>query len=169
MPFAGAASFANGTFTVTGSGLDIWNTSDQFHYAYQPLAGDATVIVRVAAIQNVATWVKAGIMIRETLAANSAHASIFVSAAKGVAFQRRDATGIDSVNTAGTLSQAPRWVKLTRAGNLFSAYESADGATWTLVGTDTIPMASTVYVGLAVTSHTTSAAATCTFDGWSIQ
>ncbi len=169
VPFAGAASFASGTFTVTGSGLDIWNTSDQFHYAYQPLAGDATVIVRVAAIQNVATWVKAGIMIRETLAANSAHASIFVSAAKGVAFQRRDATGIDSVNTAGTLSQAPRWVKLTRAGNLFSAYESADGATWTLVGTDTIPMASTVYVGLAVTSHTTSAAATCTFDGWSIQ
>ena len=169
VPFAGAASFASGTFTVTGAGLDIWGTSDQFQYAYQPLAGDATVVVRVATVQNVAAWVKAGIMIRETLAANSAHASIFVSAAKGVAFQRRDGTGINSVNTPGTLSQAPRWVKLTRSGDLFSAYESPDGVTWTLVGTDTIPMASTVYVGLAVTSHTTSAAATCTFDGWAIR
>jgi regulation of enolase protein 1 (concanavalin A-like superfamily) len=169
VPFAGAAAFAGGTFTITGSGLDIWGTADQFHYAYQPLTGDATIIVRVASVQNVTTWVKAGIMVRETLAPNSAHASIFVSAAKGVAFQRRDVSGIDSVNTAGTLSQAPRWVKLTRAGNLFSAYESADGLTWTLVGTDTIPMANTVYVGLAVTSHTTSAAATCTFDGFTIR
>ncbi|HTI38813.1 MAG TPA: Ig-like domain-containing protein [Vicinamibacterales bacterium] len=169
VPLPGAASFANGTFTVKGSGVDIWGTSDQFHYAYEPLTGDRTVVVRVASVQNVSTWVKAGIMIRETLAANSAHASLFVSSAKGVAFQRRDATGIDSVHTSGTLSQAPRWIKLSRAGNLFSAYESADGVTWTLVGTDTIPMATTVYVGLAVTSHTTSASATCTFDGLNIQ
>ena len=169
VPFPGAASFANGTFTVKGSGLDIWGTSDQFHYAYTPLTGDATITVRVASVQNVAAWVKAGIMIRETLAANSAHASLFVSAAKGVAFQRRDATGIDSVHTAGSASQAPRWIKLTRTGNLFAAYESPDGVTWTLVGTDTIAMSSTVYVGLAVTSHTTSASATCTFDGLTIQ
>ena len=55
-------------------------------------------------------------------------------------------------------------MKLQRNGNLFSAYESADGVNWTLVGTDTIAMGTTVYVGLAVTSHTTGAAATCTFD-----
>ena len=73
------------------------------------------------------------------------------------------------MHSAGTMSAAPRWVKLQRSGNLFSAYESADGVTWTLVGTETIPMAATVYVGLAVTSHTTAASATCTFDNVSIQ
>ena len=36
---------------------------------------------------------------------------------------------------------------------MISAYTSADGATWALVGSNTIPMAANVYVGLAVTSH----------------
>jgi regulation of enolase protein 1 (concanavalin A-like superfamily) len=123
----------------------------------------------VASVQNVASWVKAGVMIRETLSPGSAHAFMLVSAAKGVAFQRRTVTGGTSTSTAGSLSTAPRWVKLVRSADTFSAYESGDGTTWTLVGTDTIPMAATVYVGLAVTSHNTSASATCTFDGVTIQ
>src|SRR5205807_1299858 len=84
--------------------------------------------------------------------------------AEGVAFQRRQVTGGTSVSTAASLSIAPRWVKLRRSGNTFTAYESADGVSWTLVGTDTIAMQTTVYVGLAVTSHNTSSSATCTFD-----
>jgi regulation of enolase protein 1 (concanavalin A-like superfamily) len=60
-------------------------------------------------------------------------------------------------------------VKLTRSGSTITAYESADGVNWTLVGSDTFSMAPTVYVGLAVTSHTTSSNATCTFDNVSMQ
>jgi hypothetical protein len=60
-------------------------------------------------------------------------------------------------------------VKLQRNGNLFSAYESANGVSWTLVGTESITMGTTVYVGLAVTSHNTSASATCTFDSVVVQ
>jgi acid phosphatase len=33
---AGSASFASGTFTVSGSGADIWGTSDAFQFVYQP-------------------------------------------------------------------------------------------------------------------------------------
>ena len=80
-----------------------------------------------------------------------------------------DFAGGESTSTAGTLSTSPRWVKLQRNGNLFSAYESADGVNWTLVGTDSIAMGTTVYIGLAVTSHSTGAAATCTFDSVTIQ
>ncbi len=54
-------------------------------------------------------------------------------------------------------------MRLVREGDLFSAYRSTDGVTWALIGTDTISMAATVYVGLAVTSHNTSATATATF------
>jgi len=169
VPLPGDASYSSGTFTVTGSGSDVWGTSDQFHYAYTSMTGDGTIIARVASVQNVATWVKAGVMIRNTLDASSAHAFMLVSASKGVAFQRRTATAGISTSTAGSLSTAPRWVKLTRSGNTFSAYESADGVNWTLVDTDTITMGSTVFVGLAVTSHTTSASATCTFDHVQIQ
>jgi len=167
VPLSGSASYSGGTFSVTGAGADIWGTSDAFHFAYRPLTGDGTIVARVANVQNTSTWAKAGVMIRETLGASSAHALMLVSAAKGVAFQRRTATGGDSTNTAGSLSAAPRWLKLTRLGNVFTAFESADGTTWTLVGIDTIPMASTVYIGLAVTSHST-ARCTATIDGVSV-
>jgi phosphatidylserine/phosphatidylglycerophosphate/cardiolipin synthase-like enzyme/regulation of enolase protein 1 (concanavalin A-like superfamily) len=168
VPFAGSAQYSNGAFTITGSGADIWGTADAFHYVYQPLKGDATIQARIASVQNANSWSKAGVMIRETLDAGSAQAIMLVSSGKGVAFQRRDATGATSVSTGGSLSAPPRWVQLQRSGDTFTASESADGTTWTVVGTDTIPMASDVFVGLAVTSHTTSASTTAVADSVTI-
>jgi regulation of enolase protein 1 (concanavalin A-like superfamily) len=136
---------------------------------YRPLKGDGTIVARVALVQNVAPWAKAGVMIRNTFDPGSAQAFVLVSAAKGIAFQRRDAQGATSVNTAGSASTAPHWVKLTRRGDTFTAYESTDGTNWTEIEADTIPMAQTIYVGLAVTSHNSSASATCTFDNVRIQ
>ncbi len=162
----GSASFqsATSTFTVTGAGADIWNTADALHYAYTTFSGDGTIVARVASVQNVAAWTKAGVMIRATLDPGSAHAFMLVSAGKGLAFQRRTAAGGVSTSTAGPLATAPHWVRLDRAGNSFKAYQSPDGATWTLVGTDSIPMGTQVFVGLAVSSHTAAATATATFD-----
>jgi regulation of enolase protein 1 (concanavalin A-like superfamily) len=168
-PVTGSATYSSGTFTIVGSGADIWNNADVFTYAYRPLNGNGTIVARITSVQYADRWSKGGVMIRETLSAGSAHANVLVSAGKGVAFQRRQATNGISVNTAGSASAPPRWVKLVRSGDTFSAYESADGASWTLIGTDTIPMASTVYVGLSVTSHTTSTSATATFDNVVIQ
>ena len=49
-------------------------------------------------------------------------------------------------------------------GNTFTGYRSSDGSTWTQVGsTTTLPMNSTVYVGLAVTSHNSSLTCTSLF------
>lgn len=167
---AGDATQTSGLFSVTGSGADIWGTADAFHYAYTTLNGDGTIVARVTSIQQgIHAWVKAGVMIRESLTPGSAHALMLGSASKGMAFQRRATASGLSTNTSGTASAAPRWVKLQRNGNLFSAYESADGVTWILVGSDTIEMGTTVYVGLAVTSHNTGATATCTFDNVVIQ
>ncbi|HET7697580.1 MAG TPA: Ig-like domain-containing protein [Vicinamibacterales bacterium] len=167
---AGDATFSNGVYSVTGSGADIWGTADAFHFAYRSLSGDGTIVARVASIpQGIHAWVKAGVMIRASLSAGSPHAFMLASAAKGMAFQRRGLAGGTSVSTAGTLSTAPRWVKLQRNGNLFTAYESANGVNWTLVGSDSISMPATVYVGLAVTSHNTAAAATCTLDSVVVQ
>ena len=168
VPIVGSAQYASGTFTVTGSGADIWGTADAFHFVYQPISGDATIQMRVASVQNANAWSKAGVMIRETLSPGAAHALMLVSSAKGAAFQRRDAAGGQSASTAGSMSAPPHWVRLQRNGDLFTASESNDGTAWTVVGTDTIPMATDVYVGLAVTSHTTSASTTATMDGVSV-
>jgi hypothetical protein len=43
-----------------------------------------------------------------------------------------------------------------------------NGTAWTLVGSDMITLPSTVLIGLAVSSHTTSSVATGTFDNVSI-
>jgi len=164
----GTAGFNGSTFSIMGQGADIWGTADAFHYAYRSVTGDATIIARVASVQNVNAWAKAGVMIRETLDAGSAHAFALVSAAKGVAFQRRPTDGGVSVSTAGTLSTPPRWVKLTRVGDQFTASESSDGTTWSEIGSETITMNASVFIGLAMTSHSTSPAS-AGLDGVDIQ
>jgi regulation of enolase protein 1 (concanavalin A-like superfamily) len=153
------------TFTVKGAGADVWGTADAFDYVYRPLTGDGWIVARVTSIQNTASWAKAGVMIRESLDANAAHAFMLASFSKGLAFQRRVVTGGDSTSTAGALVAAPVWLKLERLGNQFNAYSSSDGVTWTLVGSDQIAMGSNVMVGLAVSSHTTATAAAAKFDG----
>jgi len=87
-----------------------------------------------------------------------------VSAAKGVAMQWRPTKGGGSFSAAGSTATAPRWVRLTRNGAAISGFESADSVTWIPVSTQTIPMAATVYVGLAVVSHTSTASTTAVID-----
>ena len=165
---AGSASVSGGTFTVTGAGTDIGKTSDQFQFIYQAADGDLEIIARVAAIQQIHQGSRAGVMIRESLTPGSSHAFMTGTAARGWAFQRRLLSGGSSVETPGSFSNPPGWVKLVRSGDTFRGYESIDGATWVLVGTETIQMARTVYVGLAVTSHNTRRAATATFTNVSV-
>jgi hypothetical protein len=89
---------------------------------------------------------------------------VAASPTKGVPFQRRLADGNVSVSTAGSQSTAPRWIKLVRAGNTISGYESADGVAWTLVASDTFAMTPSVLVGIAVSSHVAGTNATAVFD-----
>ncbi len=154
---AGSATYANGSFTINGAGADIWGTADAFNYVYQPMTGDAEIVAKVNSVQNTDVWAKAGVMIRETLTAGSEQALMAITSASGAAFQRRVSTAGASTHTAGASVTAPYWVRLTRKGNVFTGYTSTDGLNWTQVGTDTISMVPGVYIGVAVTSHTTAA------------
>ncbi len=152
---SGGASYTSGKFTVVGSGADIWNTADEFRYVYQTASGDCSVVARVSSIGNTDPWAKAGVMIRETTATGSKHASVFITPGNGVAFQSRNATGGSSVNANTTGPAAPYWVKIVRSGNTFTAYYSATGSSgsWVSLGSQSITMSSSVTIGLAVTSH----------------
>jgi regulation of enolase protein 1 (concanavalin A-like superfamily) len=167
---AGSASVNGASMAVAASGADIWGTADQFHYVYQPLVGDGTIVARVTGIQNTHQWVKAGVMIRGSLAADSAQAIMLVTpgGTKGLAFQRRVSDGGLSTSTGGGGGTAPAWVRLVRTGNVITASRSADGVTWTVVGSDSFAMGQTVYVGIALSSHDNTVVATATFDNISI-
>src|SRR5262249_17523927 len=79
-------------------------------------------------------------------------------------FERRLDIGAYSQHTGGPSGTAPGWVHLVRTGSRVDAYQSADGAAWTLMGSDTIAMAGPVYVGIATTSHNTSTATDAVLD-----
>jgi len=154
-----------GTVTMTGSGTDITGSSDEFHYAYKMLSGAGSIIARVNSVTNTSEWAKAGVMIRETLSSDSAHAMAFITPAQGAVFEYRDTAGADNVGAAGqeTGITAPHWVKIERdVAGYFTASHSTNGSTWMPMGgaiSQRIVMDTTVYIGLALTSH--NAGATC--------
>jgi len=161
---AGSASDTNGVFTVTGAGTDIQGTADAFRFVSLSVSGDCTITARVTSLQNIDPWSKAGVMIRESLATNSANAFVGITPGNGVTWQYRSTTGGRTSYNKTTGLTAPYWLRMVRSGNTFTGYQSADGVTWTQQGTTTITMASTVYIGLAITSHTASSLCTATFD-----
>ena len=179
----GSASESDGTWTVIGDGADIWGTSDAFHYAYVPLIGDGEITARV--VDNGTgsnTWAKGGVMIRETLQANSKHimAIITDSDGGGIAYQGRPSTGGSSASFHGDITASPpHWVRLVREGDMVTGYHSDDGIDWELF-TDTspdgamtnplnLPMPEQVYIGLCVTSHAAGELRTYKFDNVSVK
>src|SRR5207245_4325641 len=77
---AGSAGYANGTFTVAGAGQGtLFSSADGFHFAYQSLTGDGTMVARVVSLSGSAA--QAGIMVRETLNPGANHMYLFDSSA----------------------------------------------------------------------------------------
>jgi regulation of enolase protein 1 (concanavalin A-like superfamily) len=166
---AGSTTYGFGRMTIRAAGADIWGTADAFRFTYRALAGDGQIVARVDSLQATDIWAKAGVMMRETLSAGSAHASAFQSSGAGVAFQRRAVPGGQSTHTAGTTGAVPRWLRLVRQGATFTASESADGVTWRTIGSQSISMQPTIYVGIAVTSHRSSTLTTASVSRISVQ
>ncbi len=147
---------ADGSISMGAIGTDIWDTSDEFRFAYKRLSGDGSITVRVDSLVRSDAWAKAGVMIRESLTATSTHATTVVTPDNGVSFQRRVTAGAASTDTTEAGPVAPYWVRITRTGDVFTAQQSADGATWSDIEATspvTIDMATDVYIGLALTSH----------------
>jgi hypothetical protein len=162
---AGSASYAGGVFTISGSGADIWGTSDQFNYASSSAGTNFSVVARVASLSAANAWAKSGVMVRESSAANASYFGIYVTAGNGVSVQCRTGTGASAIDLgrfAGVT--APYWVKAIRSGSSFKGYYSANGTSWTLLASTNITMASSVSAGLAVCSHDNTALNTSTFD-----
>jgi hypothetical protein len=169
---AGSVTYSNGSFTVkaAGQGIQGGATADSFHFVYQSLSGDGTIVARVVSFSSANANASAAIMIRETLATASTYAdTAYWAAYNSIYFSARTSTGGASAQSNSSVGSPAYWVKVVRTGSTFSGYSSMDAVNWVQVGTSqTISMAQNVYVGLAVTSGINSALATATFDGVSI-
>jgi hypothetical protein len=137
---------------------------DKFYFVHQPLAGDGAITVRVTSMTGLITypppdhdeivpglveWAKAGVIAKAGTAQGSRYVALMVTAGHGVRMQHdfvHDAAGKPGAVSA----DAPRWLRLTRVGDTLTGEESADGASWTAVGT--AALAGSVEIGLFVNS-----------------
>jgi regulation of enolase protein 1 (concanavalin A-like superfamily) len=155
VPGRGATSSSSPTtFNMLSIGDNIEGGNDQFRFTYQPITGDGQIIARVSSVENTDGSALAGVMIRESLVQNIRHASIFVSPEDGIQMIYRSAVAGSATTIAGsTTTKAPVWLRMTRTGSILRGSTSSDGVNWTDVGSVTISMNATVYVGLAASSY----------------
>jgi ABC-type transport system involved in multi-copper enzyme maturation permease subunit len=125
--------------------------TDQFYFVHQPLATGGSITVRVSSLTGLYSpggvpagsgqanlrsglqpWAKAGIIIKASTRQGSAYAAMMVTGSHGVRMQY-DYTQ-DTAGLAGAVSAAtPRWLRLTRTGDVLTGYDSADGTHWAKV------------------------------------
>jgi hypothetical protein len=115
------------SWDISGSGEDIWNNSDGFRFVYQSVSGDFSLVARVASIGNTDAWAKAGVMVRQSTAADSIQAMVVATNENGFAFQRRTESAGSSDHTGGGGTAYPNsWVRLVRTGGKITAYQATD-------------------------------------------
>jgi hypothetical protein len=160
----GYANYAAGTWTLGGGGSDIWQTADQFQLAYTNFAGSGSLITQLtsgALISDGTTNAnaKAGIMFRDSLAANAPFVALLHDQSQGLQFSYRDTPGAIAAQQGANVATNPAvWLRLTRSNNTFTAWYATSAsppppAVWILIGTHTTTIANAAFAGLAVCSH----------------
>jgi hypothetical protein len=163
----GSSSFdlASGTFTVDGGGSDIWSSADSFHFLSLPVeGGDFEIVARLASHEAPDDYSKAGLMLRQSLAANAANAMLVSTARKGHWAQHRPASGAGTYQRALGSGAAPVWLKMARSGDYLVGYFSPDGAAWTRCAAERLVLGGTYRAGFAVTSRRSGTISRAVFD-----
>jgi hypothetical protein len=166
---AGSTTFNAGTFTQAGSGV-IGSTSDRMRFTYQTLTGDGEIIARISSLQNTGSSSRVGVVIRDSLGANSKQIFMGMSGTNAFRWMRRTVTGGSTTSSNSSTGTVPNtWVRLVRSGTTITAFKSSNGSSWTNVGSTTnTTFASTCYIGLAVSSGSNSTLNTSLFSNVSV-
>ena len=164
-------SLEGGTITLNGAGSGISSSglSDGFYFLAAPVTGDFDFAVRIASFSNpgASNSCRFGLMARASTAANAPYALSFHRSTGVHGFHARLTAGTDPYDSVSTtVYTMPRWVRLVRIGDAFSAYYSADGIAWTQRGTtqNIATMGASPLVGLAITSAVVATPSTAVFD-----
>ncbi|MFW5762198.1 MAG: hypothetical protein ACOCXH_14585, partial [Cyclobacteriaceae bacterium] len=163
----GSRSSVVGNFEIVGnqiainsSGVDIWESKDDFFFVYQPLCGDFSIVTRLDELANSGTWVKSGLMMRESLTDTSPYAFIATyqpDNTTGTCMQLRLTDGGTSQNSSCNANiNINTWYKLAREGKTVTSYSSTDGNTWEVLDSRELEFSNLVYVGIASTSFDAS-------------
>jgi len=176
----GTVKITKDCFDVTAGGADIWGVKDEFNFVYVERTGDFDIISRIESLNSANLYTKAGLMAREDLTAGCRHIYFQVFSDNnarnknngGYEFQYRQVRdssmkAIYPKSFEGTpefpVAFPNTWIRLQRVRNEFTGYYSSNGKSWKPYTSFTLELPEKIYLGLAITSHNSSHAASAKF------
>lgn len=153
----------NQTYTIGGSGTNMWAEQDQFHYLWTTLQGDFILRAEVRFNgKGVDPHRKVGWIVKNDLETNTAHVNATVHGDGLTSLQYRKVTSGNTMEVVSTDS-FPTVIQLERRGSTFIMSTASYGEAFTSVQLDTMQMDNEAYVGLYVCSHNPDIVETAVF------
>ena len=153
------------TYTLTGSGEDIYGTRDEFYYVWSLVKGDLSLAAEVKFAESDGhEYRKAGWMIRSSLGDDAPYVDALVHADGLIALQYRTEQGGETREVL-SVARAPASIRLERTGDLFTLYVQKSGERTRVVANVTVPLPDSTYAGLVMCAHDASVQETAYFTG----
>jgi len=142
------------SYTLTGSGENIWSTRDAFQFVWKKVSGDVALAADISfpeAGRNLHR--KAVLMVRETLDPDSAYADIALHGNGLTSLQYRDQKGALTREVQANVS-APKRVRIVKRGESVYMFIARDNGLPVFSGGSTpVSLRGAFYVGIGVCSH----------------
>ena len=153
---AGSAEYdaSKRTYTIAGSGENMWFASDAFHFVWKKVSGDVTLTADIAFLGSGGeAHRKAVLMIRQSLDADSPYADVARHGDGLTSLQARDEKGVNTSEIQSAM-KAPARVRIARRGDYFYIWVAREGEELQFSGGSMrVPMHDPFYVGIGVCSH----------------
>jgi TolB protein len=145
---------AKQTYTISGSGANMWFGEDDFHYLWTKVSGDVSLTADIAFVGATGNnHRKAVLMIRQSLDANSAAVDVARHGDGLTSLQFRDATGVNTHEVESNIS-APQTVRIEKRGDYFYAFVSgSDGKLQVAGASAKVALTGSFYIGIGVCAH----------------
>ena len=144
---------AKQSYTISGSGDNMWFSTDAFQFVWNKISGDVTLSADISFLTKTGNeHKKAVLMLRQTLDAGSVYADVALHASGLTSLQFRDENGAVTREIQSNLS-APKRLRIAKRGDYVYMALASDNDVKPAGGWLRIPLHGTFYVGLGVCSH----------------
>ena len=144
---------AKRTYTISGSGENMWATADAFQFVWKKTSGDVTLTADIGFLTKTGNeHKKAVLMLRQSLDGDSVYADVALHASGLTSLQFRDEKGAVTREIQSNVS-APTRLRIAKRGDYVYMSLAAEGEPKVAGGWLRIPLQGAFYVGLGVCSH----------------
>ncbi|MCX8157827.1 MAG: lamin tail domain-containing protein, partial [Verrucomicrobiae bacterium] len=164
---SGSVEWLPGGYRLTGGSAGSSITQEGGLFAGTPRTGDFDVRVRLSKLEAGDLWARAGLMARLSEETSQNYGAVFATPSLAGCYFISQLDGVAQIQGRYPVNYPATWLRLQRENDILSGYASADGEKWVLLGSAALELPATLWVGLAVASHTPGQTASADFLGFS--